>query len=137
MIDVQGQVVSVTGAGRGPGEACARLLAARGAQVALHDAGVERDGGGADPAFARAVRDAVVDAGGRSTAHLQDLATLPLRWPPGVVMLASRDCPFTGHVLKAAGGTWSLHQVATGRQADLGAEASPEDVLAWATRPVD
>jgi hypothetical protein len=56
---------------------------------------------------------------------------------PGVAVLASRDCPFTGHVLKAAGGAWSIHQIATLRRADLGADASPEDVLAWATQPTD
>jgi NAD(P)-dependent dehydrogenase (short-subunit alcohol dehydrogenase family) len=274
MIDVKGQVVVVTGAGRGLGEAYARLLAARGAPVAVHDAGVDRDGGGGDPALARAVRDAVVDAGGRASVHLQNLATRQgceeliaealahhgridalihnagivryhgigdasvdeydrtmainadaawwlcrAVWPlmqaqaygrivlttsdyglrtidgadvaaysvskgaqfglmnalagegvahgilvnaicpvaatrifrravqpqeltpaavaPGVAMLASRDCPFTGHVLKAAGGTWSIQRVTTSRQADLGSDASPEDVLAWATQPAN
>jgi NAD(P)-dependent dehydrogenase (short-subunit alcohol dehydrogenase family) len=274
MIDVKEQVVLVTGAGRGLGAAYAGLLAARGAHVAVHDAGVERDGSGADPAVAGAVRDAIVDAGGRASAHTQDLATrsgctdlvdevvaeygrvdalvhnagivryhgigdAPLEeyartmainadagwwlcravWPvmraqsygrivlttsdyglrtidgadvaaysvskgaqfglmnalagegrahgilvnaicpvaatrifrravgpqeltpasvaPGVAMLASRDCPFTGHVLKAAGGEWSIYQVTASRRADLGADASPEDVLAWATRSTD
>jgi NAD(P)-dependent dehydrogenase (short-subunit alcohol dehydrogenase family) len=75
MIDVNGQVVVVTGAGRGPGEAHARLLATRGAAVAVHDAGVDRDGSGSDPALARAVRDAIVDTGGRASVHLQNLAT--------------------------------------------------------------
>jgi NADPH:quinone reductase-like Zn-dependent oxidoreductase len=46
VIDVKGQVVLVTGAGRGLGEAYARLLAARGAHLAVHDAGVDRDGSG-------------------------------------------------------------------------------------------
>jgi NAD(P)-dependent dehydrogenase (short-subunit alcohol dehydrogenase family) len=61
----------------------------------------------------------------------------PASVAPGVAVLASRDCPFTGHVLKAAGGAWSIHQIATLRRADLGADASPEDVLAWATQPTD
>ena len=274
MIDVKEQVVLVTGAGRGLGEAYARLLAARGAHVAVHDAGVDRDGSGADPAVVGTVRDAIVDAGGSASAHVQNLATrsgcedliddvlteygrvdalihnagivryhgigdAPVEeydrtmainadaawwlcravWPlmraqaygrivlttsdyglrtidgadvaaysvskgaqfglmnalagegrvhgilvnaicpvaatrifrravqpqeltpasvaPGVAMLASRDCPITGHVLKAAGGAWSLHQITAMRQADLGADASPEDVLAWATQPTD
>jgi NAD(P)-dependent dehydrogenase (short-subunit alcohol dehydrogenase family) len=271
MVDVEGQVVVVTGAGRGLGEAYARLLGGRGAHVAVHDAGVERDGSGADPTLARTVRDAIVDAGGRASAHVQNLATrsgcaeliddvlaeygrvdalihnagivryhgigdAPAEeydrtmainahsawwlcravWPSmraqaygrivlttsdyglrtidgadvaaysvskgaqfglmnalagegrahgilvnaicpvaatrifrravqpqeltpasvaaGVAVLASSDCPFTGHVLKAAGGVWSIHRVTTSGQADLGADASPEDVLAWAVR---
>lgn len=263
----------VTGAGRGLGEAYARLLAARGAYVAVHDAGVDRDGSGGDPALARTVRDAIVQAGGRASAHVQNLATRPgcedliaevlaehgridalihnagivryhgigdaaideyattmainadaawwlcrAVWPlmkaqaygrivlttsdyalrtldgadvaaysvskgaqfglmnalagqgrasgilvnaicpvaatrifrravkpheltpaavaPGVVMLASRDCPVTGHVLKAAGGTWSIQQITITRHTDLGPDATPEDVLTWATPPI-
>lgn len=274
VVDVEGSVVLVTGAGRGLGEAYARLLAARGAVVAVHDAGVDRDGSGTDPAVAHTVRDAIVDAGGRASAHVQNLATRSgceglidevlaeygrvdalihnagivryhgigdsppeeygrtmainadsawwlcrAVWPvmraraygrivlttsdyglrtidgadvaaysvskgaqfglmnalagegrahgilvnaicpvaatrifrravqpreltpasvaPGVVMLASRDCPFTGHVLKAAGGVWSIHRITTSRPADLGADASPEDVLSWAARSTD
>jgi NAD(P)-dependent dehydrogenase (short-subunit alcohol dehydrogenase family) len=49
------QVVLVTGSGRGLGAAYARAFADRGAQVIVHDAGVEPDGTGADPAFAESV----------------------------------------------------------------------------------
>ncbi|PZG02377.1 SDR family oxidoreductase [Micromonospora deserti] len=262
----------VTGAGRGLGESYARLLAARGAHVAVHDAGVDRDGSGNDPAPARAVAGAITEAGGVASVHVQNLATrrgcedliaevlaehgridalahnaaivryhgiseAPVDeydmtmainadaawwlcrevWPlmraqrygrivlttsdyglrtidgadvaaysvskasqfglmnalagegrsqgilvnaicpvaatrifrravqpqeltaasvaPGVAMLVSRECPFTGHVLRAAGGDWRIYQVTALRQADLGSDASPEDVLAWAVRP--
>jgi NAD(P)-dependent dehydrogenase (short-subunit alcohol dehydrogenase family) len=75
MIDFRGQVVLVTGAGRGLGAAYARLIADRGAVVAVHDAGVGRDGTGADPRPARSVRDEVTRHGGIASAHMQDLGT--------------------------------------------------------------
>jgi NAD(P)-dependent dehydrogenase (short-subunit alcohol dehydrogenase family) len=53
------QVVLVTGAGRGLGEAYARAFAARGANVIVHDAGVEPDGSGGDPSLAEAVAEEI------------------------------------------------------------------------------
>ena len=74
MIDFAGQVVLVTGAGRGLGAAYATLIAARGGIVAVHDGGVSPDGTGHDPGPAHAVRDRIIAAGGRASAHVQDLA---------------------------------------------------------------
>jgi NAD(P)-dependent dehydrogenase (short-subunit alcohol dehydrogenase family) len=73
MIRFDGQVAVVTGAGRGLGAAYARLLAARGACVVVHDAGVAPDGTGFDPSVADGVAHEIVAAGGTAAACHENL----------------------------------------------------------------
>src|SRR5260370_4788181 len=67
------QVALVTGAGRGLGAAYARLLAARGAAVVVHDAGVAPDGSGFDPSVADGVVSEIAAAGGTAAAGHENL----------------------------------------------------------------
>lgn len=68
------QVVLVTGAGRGLGAAYAKLFAKRGAQVVVHDAGVNRDGTGHDPAPALSVAEEIRKNGGSALVETQNLS---------------------------------------------------------------
>jgi NAD(P)-dependent dehydrogenase (short-subunit alcohol dehydrogenase family) len=63
--DLTGQVILVTGAGRGIGAATARLLAQRGAAVGVLDI---------DPALAAATAAAITAAGGKASVLVADVA---------------------------------------------------------------
>ena len=72
-IRFDGQVIIVTGDGRGLGAAYARLLAARGGAVVVHDAGVAQDGRGFDASVADAVASEITAAGGMAAACYENL----------------------------------------------------------------
>jgi NAD(P)-dependent dehydrogenase (short-subunit alcohol dehydrogenase family) len=72
-IRFDGQVAVVTGAGRGLGAAYARLLASLGAAVVVHDAGVDLDGTGFDPAPADGLAHEITEGGGTAVASHEDL----------------------------------------------------------------
>ncbi|WP_326536581.1 SDR family oxidoreductase [Pseudorhodoferax sp.] len=65
---LQGQVVIVTGAGRGIGRDIALAMAAAGARVVVNDIGAAIDGHGRDAGPARAVADEIAAAGGTAMA---------------------------------------------------------------------
>ena len=68
MIDFDGQVAIVTGAGRGLGRLYALDLARRGAAVVVNDLGGTMRGDGSDTAVADQVVDEITKAGGRAVA---------------------------------------------------------------------
>lgn len=68
MIDFDGQVAIVTGAGRGLGRLYALDLARRGAAVVVNDLGGTMRGDGSDTAVADQVVEEITDAGGRAVA---------------------------------------------------------------------
>src|SRR5262249_49392099 len=71
-----GRVAVVTGAGRGIGQAYARLLADRGASVVVNDLGGSIDGVGADAEPAASVAAGIAAAGGTAVADTGDVATV-------------------------------------------------------------
>jgi NAD(P)-dependent dehydrogenase (short-subunit alcohol dehydrogenase family) len=75
VVRFDGQTVLVTGAGRGLGRAYSLLLAERGANVVVHDAGVASDGTGFDRGVADAVVAEIRGAGGVAEAAYDDLVT--------------------------------------------------------------
>lgn len=74
MFDFTGQIVLITGAGRGLGRSHAVAFARRGAHVIVHDAGVNQDGTGGDQSVANAVVKEIRVAGGSASAAYENLA---------------------------------------------------------------
>lgn len=75
MVELDGRVAIVTGAGRGLGREHARCLAAHGVRVVVNDRGTTNEGTGLDCAPAQAVVDEIVAAGGEAVANCVDVAT--------------------------------------------------------------
>ena len=75
MIDFSGQVVIVTGAGRGLGRLYALELARRGAAVVVNDVGGTMHGEGADETIAAGVVEEIERAGGVAIASYDSVAT--------------------------------------------------------------
>lgn len=75
MIEFNGQVVIVTGAGRGLGRLYALDLARRGASVVVNDLGSTMDGHGADTGVADSVVREIASAGGGAVASHHSVAS--------------------------------------------------------------
>jgi NAD(P)-dependent dehydrogenase (short-subunit alcohol dehydrogenase family) len=75
MIDFKGQVVIVTGAGRGLGRLYAMELARRGASVVVNDIGGTMHGEGSDPGVADRVVEEIDRSGGCAVASHDSVAT--------------------------------------------------------------
>jgi NAD(P)-dependent dehydrogenase (short-subunit alcohol dehydrogenase family) len=75
MIDFTGQVVVVTGAGRGLGRLYALDVAGRGAAVVVNDLGSTMQGDGSDASVADQVVDEIEDRGGVAVASHESVAT--------------------------------------------------------------
>jgi NAD(P)-dependent dehydrogenase (short-subunit alcohol dehydrogenase family) len=71
---LDGNVVAVTGAGRGIGRGEALLAAAEGARVVVNDVGGDWDGSGRDPRPATEVAEEIRAAGGEAVAHHEDIS---------------------------------------------------------------
>ncbi len=74
MIELEGRVAIVTGAGRGIGRAHALLLASRGVRVVVNDRGVSADGHSPDSTPAGDVVAEIVAGGGEAVASGHDVA---------------------------------------------------------------
>lgn len=75
MVELDGRVAIVTGAGRGLGRAHALLLARRGARVVVNDRGVHNDGTGTDRGPADDVASEIQALGGEAVVNCDDVAS--------------------------------------------------------------
>ena len=75
MIDLDGQAVIVTGAGRGLGRLYALDLARRGASVVVNDLGSTMTGAGSDPGIADSVVEEIEAMGGVAVASSHSVAS--------------------------------------------------------------
>jgi NAD(P)-dependent dehydrogenase (short-subunit alcohol dehydrogenase family) len=75
MVELEGRVAIVTGAGRGLGRAHALFLAAHGVRVVVNDLGVGNDGSGGDCEPAEEVVAEILAAGGEAVHNCDDVAT--------------------------------------------------------------
>lgn len=85
MVELEGRVAIVTGAGRGLGREHALYLASCGARVVVNDIGVDFDGSGGDSCPADDVVEEIRSAGGEAVANSDDVAT----WVGGKAMIAA------------------------------------------------
>ncbi len=88
-----GQVVIVTGAGRGMGKSHALLLAERGASVVVNDIGCDVSGKGSDQGYAHDVVKEITSAGGIALASTDDIAT-----PEGCKSLVAKTIEHFGRL---------------------------------------
>jgi len=75
MVQLDGRVAIVTGAGRGLGREYALLLAANGVRVVVNDLGVDHDGSGGDATPAQEVVETIRAAGGEAVVNTDDVAS--------------------------------------------------------------
>jgi NAD(P)-dependent dehydrogenase (short-subunit alcohol dehydrogenase family) len=74
MVQLDGRVAIVTGAGRGIGRSVALLLARQGASVVVNDLGAALDGSGSDASPAQQVVAEIGAAGGKAVANAADVS---------------------------------------------------------------
>jgi len=75
MVELEGRVAIVTGAGRGLGREHARYLASKGARVVVNDLGVANDGTGGDRSPADDVVAEIRDTGGTAMSNFDDVSS--------------------------------------------------------------
>jgi NAD(P)-dependent dehydrogenase (short-subunit alcohol dehydrogenase family) len=85
MVELDGRVAIVTGAGRGLGRVHALCLASRGVRIVVNDLGVDHDGSGGDRSPADDVVAEIRDAGGTAVSNFDDVSS----WDGSKAMIAA------------------------------------------------